>query len=192
MNKVLYFSVDGSRVAPRRKVVDVDKCNACHLKLELHGQNRNNPQHCVQCHNPNQTDVARRPASAMPAQTVNSRFMIHRIHTGEDSPAEFTVFGFGGTPFDFTKVIFPGDRRNCDKCHVDGSCRLPLPDGLIPSVNPRGFLNPIGPVASACTGCHTDRAVSSHALAMTTQIGESCDVCHGENADFSVDRVHAR
>lgn len=192
INKVIYFSVDGSPVEPRRAVVAVEKCNACHFSLSLHGDNRNRPEHCVQCHNPNQTDAARRPAADMPAQTVTFKTMIHRIHTGEDSSAEYTVYGFGGTPNDFTKVLFPGDRRNCDKCHVNNSQQLPLKENLLPVVNPRGLLNPMGPTAAACLGCHTSRAASAHAYSMTTPIGEACAACHGMNSEFSVNRVHAR
>ncbi len=192
MNKVKYFSVDGSAAVPRRTVVQIEKCNACHLKLEMHGSNRNRIEHCVQCHNPNQTDVDRRPQSAGPPQTVAFKTMIHRIHTGEDSKAEFTVYGYGGSANDFTKVVFPGDRRNCAKCHVNNSEQLPLPDGLLAVTNPRGALNPMGPIAAACMGCHTSTAVASHAASMTNSLGESCAVCHGRSAEFSVNRVHAR
>ncbi len=45
VNKVSYFSVDGSKVAPRRQVVDVAKCNGCHSTLSLHGENRNQIEH---------------------------------------------------------------------------------------------------------------------------------------------------
>ncbi|MBI1896406.1 MAG: OmcA/MtrC family decaheme c-type cytochrome, partial [Acidobacteria bacterium] len=173
INQAFYFSVDGSKVQPRRKVVSIDKCNACHLKLEMHGQNRNQVEHCVQCHNPNRTDEAQRPRPQFPAQTINFRTMIHRIHTGDDLKIEYTIFGFGGRPFDFTRVRFPGDRRNCEKCHVEGSYQLPLPAGLLPTVNPRGYLDPMGPAASACLGCHTTLATASHVLSMTTTLGEA-------------------
>ncbi len=191
-NKVKYFSIDGSPVEQRRQVVAIEKCNACHYSLSMHGNNRNRVEHCVQCHNANQTDEARRPAYQMPAVTINFRHLIHRIHTGEDAETEYTVFGFGGRPFDTTKIIFPGDRRNCNKCHVNDSQQLPLKDNLLEVKNPRGLLNPMGPTAAACTGCHTDIATASHALAMTNKVGESCAVCHGPSAEFSVNRMHAR
>jgi OmcA/MtrC family decaheme c-type cytochrome len=191
-NEVLYFSVDGSKPAPRRTVVAMEKCNACHLKLEMHGGNRNRVEHCVQCHNANATDAERRPASAMPAQTINFRVMIHRIHTGQNLESEYTIYGYGGTPHDFTKVLFPGDRRNCEKCHVGGSEQLPLADDLLSVSNPRGLVNPMGATTAACMGCHTAKPVAAHAVAMTSPLGESCAVCHGRNAEFSVNRAHAR
>jgi mono/diheme cytochrome c family protein len=36
-NPVSYFSVDGSRVAPRGLVVALSNCNQCHVELSLHG-----------------------------------------------------------------------------------------------------------------------------------------------------------
>jgi OmcA/MtrC family decaheme c-type cytochrome len=190
VNKVIYFSVDSSPAEPRRTVVAVEKCNACHFNLSMHGGNRNRPEHCVQCHNPNQTDAARRPPEQQPGQTIAFKTMIHRIHTGEDLQVEYTIWG--GSPTDFTKVRFPGDRRNCDKCHVNNSQQLPLKENLLSVVNPRGLLNPMGPTAAACLGCHTSRDASAHAYSMTTPIGEACGACHGINAEFSVNRVHAR
>jgi hypothetical protein len=35
-------------------------------------------------------------------------------------------------------------------------------------------------------------AASSHALANTTSIGESCVVCHDANSTFAVDKMHAQ
>jgi len=43
-----------------------------------------------------------------------------------------------------------------------------------------------------CSTCHVSAAAASHALANTTQLGESCAVCHGASAEFSVNKVHAR
>jgi len=150
---------------------------------------------CVLCHNPNDNDRARRPATAGAPQSVNFAQMIHKIHTGEELTAQggsLTIYGFGGTKNDFTEVRFPGDRRDCSTCHVNGSEQLPLKAGLLNVDDQRGPINPIGPVGSACTGCHATIATASHVLANTTRLGESCAVCHGPSADFSVDRVHAR
>ncbi len=191
MNKVTYFSVDGSTATPRRQVVAIEKCNACHLKLTMHGENRNQIEHCVQCHNPNATDAANRPADQQPGETIAFKTMIHRIHTGEDLAIPYSIYGHGG-PSDMTKVVFPGDRRNCGKCHVNGSEQLPLQDGLLSVQTPREAYTPLGPTAAACLGCHTDSDCYAHAYSMTTPIGEACGACHGAGADFSVNRVHAR
>ncbi len=190
VNKVVYFSVDRSRMEPRRAVVAIEKCNACHFSLAVHSTPRNRIEHCVQRHNPNQTDAARRTPAQMPGQTIAFKTLIHRLHTGHESDTEYSIWG--STLHDFTKLRFPGDRRNCDKCHVNNSRQLPLPEDLLPVVNPRGLLNPMGPASAACLGCHTSRAASAHAESMTTPVGEACAACHGVNREFSVNRAHAR
>jgi OmcA/MtrC family decaheme c-type cytochrome len=193
VNKVYNFSVDGSTVQPRRQVVDLARCNNCHFSLSVHGDNRNRIEQCVICHNPNTTDTTYRPADQQPSQTVDFAYMIHRIHTGDQSSAEYTIYGYHGSINDFTDVRFPGDRRNCTECHVNNGEQLPLSPGHLDVQDPRGLLNPMGPATAACTGCHTDIATASHALSNTTQqLGEACAVCHDSSAAFSVSKVHAR
>jgi OmcA/MtrC family decaheme c-type cytochrome len=195
INKVINFSVDGSQVKARRTVVATAKCNECHSFLSLHGENRNQVEQCVLCHNPNENDKARRPASEGAPQAINFAQMIHKIHTGEELTANggsLTIYGFGGSKNDFTEVRFPGDRRDCSTCHVNGSEQLPLQAGLLQVSDPRGLIPSVGPITSACTGCHVSRPAASHALANTSTLGESCAVCHSPQGEFSVDKVHAR
>jgi OmcA/MtrC family decaheme c-type cytochrome len=198
-NPVFYFSVDGSQVQPRRQVVDVNKCNVCHDQLALHGGSRNNAgELCQMCHNPAATDDPNGSRAAgfnvppdTAPQSINFRFMPHRIHSGEDLTRDFTIYRTFGV-FNFNGLRFPGDRRDCSKCHVNNSNQLPLLEGLVSTLAPREFYSPLGPAASACLGCHDTKSVASHALSMTTSVGESCFVCHGEGADFAVSKVHAR
>jgi OmcA/MtrC family decaheme c-type cytochrome len=191
VNQELDFSVDGSPIAPRRMVVDINKCNVCHTSLSVHGNNRNQVKQCVLCHNPTATDADQRPASANPPQGINFAMMIHKIHTGEDLTTDYTIYGFGGSKNNFNDVRFPGDRRDCDKCHVNSSDTPPI-GATLAVTDPRGPINPVQPTTSACTGCHTDIAAASHALSNTTVLGEACAVCHGADGEFSVDKVHAR
>ena len=191
-NKVAYFSVDGSALEPRRKVVDLAKCNSCHVNLSLHGGSRNTIEACVTCHNPGATDAARRPAAAKPDESIAFGRMIHRIHTGEENGGPYVIYGFGASVNDFSEVRYPGDRRNCNACHVNGSQNPPLSEKLEPVSNPRGLVNPLQPATASCTGCHLSRDALSHALVNTSQLGESCGACHGSNADFSVAKSHAR
>ena len=190
INRQIYFSVDGSKTAPRRQVVATERCNSCHTLLALHGGNRNRVEQCVLCHNPANTDAARRPAAAMPAQGLDFRTMIHRIHTGEEGTDTFTIWG--GSANDFSEVRYPGDRRNCSQCHVNASEQLPLVGPRMQVQNPRSPLHPVGATAAACLSCHTGMNVASHAAAHTTRLGESCAACHGSEDEFSVSRVHAR
>ena len=192
VNKTLNFSVDGSKVAARRQVVSLAKCNNCHSSLSLHGDNRNTIEQCVLCHNPVQTDTSTRPAGQQPSETIDLRYMIHKIHTGEEIGQPYIIYGRGGSVNDFSEVRFPGDRRNCAECHVNGSEQLPLNDSLLDVNNPRGLLNPMGPATAACLGCHTSVNAASHALANTTRLGESCAACHSTGNEFGVPKVHAR
>jgi OmcA/MtrC family decaheme c-type cytochrome len=191
VNDVFNFSVDSSPVSLRRQVVATANCNTCHTFLSVHGSNRNQVEQCVLCHNPNTTDVGDRPASAAPSQGVNFAMLIHKIHTGADLTTDYTIYGFNSSVNNFNHLLFPGDRRNCDKCHVNETQTPPIGASLA-ITDPRGPINPVQPITSACTGCHTEIAVASHALSNTSVLGEACEVCHGANGQFSVDKVHAR
>jgi len=55
-------------VVARRTVVDIANCDKCHDQLSLHGGARTDqPQLCVMCHNPNATDISRRPRATLTA-----------------------------------------------------------------------------------------------------------------------------
>lgn len=201
VNKVAYFSVDGSEVKPRRTIVTTAKCNQCHGFLSLHGTNRNQVEYCVFCHNPKETDQSRRPADQKPDETIDMRTMIHKIHTGKALQTEYTVYGFGNTPHNYNEVGYPvmtpsgsvGDTRVCSMCHVNGSENLPLDQGLLSVNNPRGFINPTPPVTAACLSCHTSVDAAAHAdVNISDRLGESCGACHGPDRDASVTRSHAR
>lgn len=192
-NPIRYFAVTDSAPVPRRLSVSTEKCNKCHENLALHGTVRHDPEkYCVICHNPSHTDEARRPADQMPAQAVHLKFMIHRIHTGHELTRDFTVYGFGNRAINFNELRFPGDRRDCETCHVNNSYRLPLPQGLLATTAPREFFSPLQPATAACLGCHDTRDAAAHAFTMTTPFGEACAACHGTGREFAVERVHAR
>ncbi len=191
-NVTTYFSVEGKAAEPRRTIVSLAKCNACHSDLEAHGRNRNQIEHCVECHNPNLTDAARRPAAQLPAESVNFSTMIHRIHTGATQGRPYVIYGFGGTAYDFSKAALPTDARNCSACHVNNTERLPIADNLLNVVDPRGWLTNPGPAGAACLSCHSSKDAAAHVQLTTAPLGESCNVCHGPNAAFSVAKAHAQ
>lgn len=190
-NKVFAFAVTDAKAVPRRVVVTTAKCNACHGTLSLHGDNRNQVEQCVLCHNPANTDAATRPASAGPAQSIDFRTLIHRIHSARETGKPFTLYGRGGAlaTFDFG---FPGKLNTCTMCHVNGSENLPLPETNAKVNDPQSFIGVMGPETAACTSCHISLAASAHAQANTSAIGESCAACHGPNAAFAVGKVHAQ
>ena len=210
VNPVMYFSVDGSTVAPRRTVVVESNCNQCHYELSVHGTLRNNVVYCVMCHNPSNSDASTRSGAtvaadkALPPQGINFNLMVHRIHFGPNAAADgaknpYIVVGYMGSHNDFSQTLFPpfspsgeaGDTRNCSLCHTNNS-ELNLPAGLNQVVDPQGWINPNQPVAGACSGCHTSQSESSHFLANTDSLGEACTVCHSSGAAYAVDQVHAQ
>ena len=196
-NPVLYFSVDGSKMQPRRAPTAMANCQACHYRLSLHGENRvNNIEYCQFCHNPVGSDAARRPATEGAAQTIDFKFLVHRIHGGEEMNkafgTDFTVYGFGGSVNSFKEVHFPGVTSDCFKCHVNGSENPGV--GLETASNvktPRYPLNPMAPTTTACYGCHDSKQMLSHALTQTSPLGEACATCHGASSDFAATKLHA-
>jgi len=138
VNQIYDFAVDGGQVEPRRVVVDTNKCNQCHSFLTIHARNRNAVEACAFCHNPSRTDGDWRPIAqdpnerTKPPRGINFALLIHRIHYGQNligTGRSYTVIGFGGVVHDYTKVRYPafspqgepGDTRNCEMCHVNGS-----------------------------------------------------------------------
>ena len=207
-NQVVYFSVDGSPVTPRRGVVSNANCNQCHVALSAHGSLRNNTEYCVMCHNPSNTDASQRVNAkvaadkAAPPQGITFPLFIHRIHDGVNMVADggsYTVVGYGGSHNDFSTTLFPAmapngtatDLANCSLCHVNGS-QANLPIGLNNAVNPQGWINPEAATATACSGCHVAKDAAAHFLANTSSLGESCTVCHQPGAAFDVNQVHAQ
>jgi OmcA/MtrC family decaheme c-type cytochrome len=190
-------------------VVNIANCNNCHQYLSVHGENRNQIEMCVLCHNPSDTDFATRATARVasdknaPPQAINFSLMVHKIHDGAGLAAAglppFVVVGFGGSHNDFSSVTFPafspagavGNVQNCSMCHVNGS-EANLPLGLNNVTTPNSVLNPTPPITAACTACHATLPELSHAVANTTQFGESCTTCHGSGAAFDVDLVHAQ
>jgi OmcA/MtrC family decaheme c-type cytochrome len=216
-NPVVNFSVDGSPVAPRRTVVAETNCNNCHVALSLHGTLRNNTEYCVMCHNPSNTDASTRATATVasdktaPAQGINFNLLVHRIHDGVNVTANggkpYIVVGFMGSHNDFSGVLYPamsptGEAtylQNCSMCHVNSTEQNDLPNmgSLNQVIDPQGWINPVQPISSACSGCHVSKAEASHFAAnggdpATNPLGEACTVCHASGAQFAVDAEHTQ
>jgi OmcA/MtrC family decaheme c-type cytochrome len=192
-NPVAYVALDGGEPEPRRQVVDVTKCNVCHMSLEAHGTIRKNVEYCVLCHNPNATDEARRPPEAMPPASINFALLIHGIHRGEEASQPLQVYGFGNQLHDFGEVVFPGNLRDCQICHLPETYGLPLAAGIQPTnISQAGnAVSSTLPARALCTSCHDNPETDAHASLQTSAEGvETCLVCHGPGREFDVDKAH--
>jgi OmcA/MtrC family decaheme c-type cytochrome len=190
-NKVIYFSVDGSPMVKRRQVVDIAKCNQCHTRLSMHGENRNNTEYCVLCHNPSNQ------SGAAPKVGIDLSVMVHSIHFGDNLAAAGATYKIGTADFSdvrypaFSPTGRPGDTTNCAMCHVNGSEAI-FPIGKNGVVDPGAAMDPAPATTAACAACHVTRSNMAHMVAQTDpKFGESCDVCHATGAQFDVAKEHA-
>jgi OmcA/MtrC family decaheme c-type cytochrome len=191
-NPIWYAAVTDAEAEPRREVVDLDKCNVCHDQLSLHGGQRFRIEECLICHRPDMTDEDDRPSDEFPPESVHFKYMIHKIHTGHELVLDYTVYGFGSNPHNYNHVGYPGDRRNCEACHLEGTYGVPVTDDALETSTLRDWYTPMLPAAAACLPCHGSIDAAAHAYVNTAPFGESCASCHGDDREFSVERVHAR
>lgn len=191
-NPVTYVNLDGGEPNPRRQVISLDNCNACHSDLALHGTIRQNTEYCVFCHNPNTTDEVRRPEDAMPPVSVNFPLIIHNIHRGEEANQPLLVYGFGSSLHDYSEVRFPNDVANCTNCHLEGTYNTLL-DGNLPTIITQGdsVISVEQANSAVCTSCHDTLPAEGHAELQTTDSGiETCAVCHGVGREFDITNAH--
>jgi OmcA/MtrC family decaheme c-type cytochrome len=212
--------------AVRRQVVDFNKCKVCHdggqhggtivPRMALHGANRNEePQLCVVCHNPDNTDAAYRTSGA--EESIDFKRMIHGIHAGGFRTNPLVIIGRNGSVNDFSSVRFPAELRNCLNCHIQtnnkGTFELPLVTTLGSTISSLSPLAPlpgaididpsnnlrISPMAATCSGCHDSSEVRRHMTSNGASFGvtqlvlagrERCVNCHGPGREEDVRRAH--
>jgi OmcA/MtrC family decaheme c-type cytochrome len=215
----LTFPITDPSAVPRRQVVELARCNECHNVLSLHGGNRtDNTELCSTCHNPHNTDVARRlpPCSNAPDdpvapglgpddQAIDFKFMIHQIHS-----ANYTACGFGNSIHDFTDLGFPGHLDNCEGCHLPDTY-YPVDGAVVQATTfdagDRTTLaddRAVSPNSSACSACHTsplarehmeqnggdfDAGKTAEGTIVSTGV-ETCSLCHGPGRVADVKRMH--
>jgi hypothetical protein len=179
-NPSIVFAVTDKVATARRMVVDDYNCESCHSNLSFHGGTRHDPQYCNTCHMPEALDFDG-------DQTIHLKYMIHAIHRGEQLENGFSI-----GDQDYSDVVYPGDLRNCETCHVNNSQQVPVSSTSLPTTTPQAWWSPMAPNTAACLSCHDDEDAAAHAYSNTTFFGESCGTCHGEGRVASVDKVHAQ
>lgn len=190
INPFKYVSVTGGTATPRRVAVTIGQCNSCHAGLSLHGGQRNTTEECVVCHNPTATATV---TAGGQNESISFQRMVHRIHKGDELTQQYTI---GNT--NFNEVTFPGDIKDCTKCHAGTAYTLPLPTGIASVNTPRDYFSPQGPATAACLGCHDNSDAAAHAYLNSTTFpgasvpSEACATCHGTGKDWDVAKVHAR
>ena len=177
-NVFTYFAITDSTPAARRQVVDIAKCDNCHLHLAVHGNNRTNLiETRVTCHNTEATDILSRTSppfvDGQAEGSIDFSYMIHRIHNaGATGP--YTVYHMGGAhtfgpPASAALPAnwFPGAVSNCFACHADGwDGSVGAVNGMTTSTsgnptNPTAFLRTTKTTA-VCGSCHTTSTEEDH------------------------------
>jgi OmcA/MtrC family decaheme c-type cytochrome len=182
-NVFAYVSLDPrGDLQIRRAVIDIAKCNGCHdsagAGVSLHGNNRTAElQVCGVCHNPDATDINRRPADPSLAadgkreESIDIKRMIHQIHAGRELQNGIVLYGFGNIEHDFSQVGFTGNLKNCETCHLPGTYGAEDAWQTLPSTIDTGAdrddrsddLN-VSSTAAVCSSCHDDNVAKDHML----------------------------
>lgn len=149
-------------------------------------------------------------ADPTPNQTIAFKAMIHQIHYARHRggyaesgnlvlPGKLAIIGFSNSVNDFSEVLLPQDVRNCTKCHADSgaTCSSSAPCGIGQACVAGVCRNSAykQPSTLVCLACHNSAAAKGHAALQTWIDGsgkpiETCEVCHGDGAEFAVSKVH--
>ena len=215
-NAVAYAGITDASPVPRRNAVAITKCDDCHNRLSMHGNNRtDNPEVCVTCHNPNATDINRRAGNCAATfgaddVSVDMKYMIHALHGSGVSGQSYDVCGFGNSAHSFD-FVYPGRLNNCEGCHVDGGYYPVDPAEVLGTTIDVGadLLSPtddvvVSPNSSVCSACHSSDLAKQHMLqnggdftatkaadsALISSGVETCQLCHGPGRSADVKAVH--
>ena len=165
-----WIPATGFQVYSGREIVDNDTCNKCHDNLSAHGGARFDLQYCAMCHESYSFD-------AQSGNSIDLKVMIHKIHSGETLPSveaggAYGIFGFGNTFADFSDVVYPQDKRNCETCHEESDEDTPQASNWRKTVN-----------VTVCSSCHDNinfTTGENHGGVAATE--EQCSSCHGPDS----------
>ena len=193
--KDFLYGATATEIEPEDIVASNTSCNACHMTPTFHGLGRAGLEACLVCHGILAAeDTPKYSTSTSPdttGVTIAFRTMLHKIHMGEEltNASTYQVAGFGGAASSYEEVVFPampGGTKRCAKCHGDEAeaWKLPNdethPDQSVPTRSWR----------AACNSCHDSNEATAHINAQTKAGVESCEICHGPDAEFAVEIMH--
>jgi hypothetical protein len=144
-----------------------------------------------------------------PGNPIDFAVLVHDLHYARlrggyaeaaflVAPGGFAVIGFRNSVNDFSDVLLPLDVRSCVKCHAsaDNKCSSSAQCGVGQECQGGACVNRawVVPSGRVCLSCHDTASTFGHAALNTWQSPtgpvETCDVCHGEGAQYSVESVH--
>lgn len=186
-NEEYDFRPDGQKVADTwNKINDQTSCLTCHDRetFGFHGTSaRRDLKLCALCHQPQTPD----PDSG---ETVDMKVMAHKIHNAANLPSgkDYIIYGNGQSVHNFSEnVHYPGDVRNCARCH----------EGTVANQKaPGSDLYLTKPSRAACGSCHDNInwvTGANHAAGAQTS-DANCATCHvpdsGNEFDASIKGAH--
>ena len=150
-----------------------------------------------------------------PNITIKFPILVHKIHFARllegyaerndiVLPGQLAYVGFQNSVVNLSEILFPQDVRNCTKCHADAvqpvngaaTCTATAQCGIGQECQASKCVNRawVKPTGDACTSCHDADHAFGHVQINTWQSPdgpvETCEVCHGVDADFAVEKVH--
>ncbi|HEX9242612.1 MAG TPA: hypothetical protein VF875_09255 [Anaeromyxobacter sp.] len=146
-----------------------------------------------------------------PETTIEYGSMTHAIHFARrrlngytarndlQAPGRVHFVGYLNTLLDFSDALLSVDARECRTCHTSTGATCSTSDGCgIGQACDGGRCANVAwkaPSARVCLSCHASAATYGHAQLNTYVPGagavvETCDVCHGPGAAFSVEWAH--
>lgn len=167
---------------------------------------------CQDTNNDTVADTCVITVDPTPNQSIDFAVLAHDIHFARlrggyaernnlVQPGTLAVVGFQNGLNLFGEELLPQDVRNCKTCHQDagGKCSATMLCGVGQTCTGGTCVNTawLQPSTRVCTSCHDEDTVFAHAAINTwtdpqdpTHVVETCETCHGTNAEFSVANVH--
>ena len=120
-NAIGYFRGNGVPASDPNPVMTQASCSSCHSErvvLNVHGNQRHEPELCSSCHNDFTYDAANSTPEAGGWTNIGAALMVHKIHAGIDG---YMVDGRNYSDVRYPDWLFGRNvgPQNCSTCHQD-------------------------------------------------------------------------